>query len=89
MLDKNKIGLAFGLFLAIVHAVWALSVAVVPGMLQSFLDWIFNIHFLNPVWVLTSFNFANAIMLVAFTFIAGYVFGWVFAWAHNLIHTKK
>ncbi|MBS3088521.1 hypothetical protein J4402_01955 [Candidatus Pacearchaeota archaeon] len=88
MIDKNKCGLALGLFFAIVHAVWALAVAIIPGSLQSFLDWIFALHFVAPVWSLTAFNFVNAILLVIVTFITGYILGWVFAWAHNLCHKK-
>ena len=88
MIDKNKVGLTLGLFFAIVHAVWALSVAVIPNILQSKLDWIFNLHFIEPVWKLTAFNFVNAIILVVVTFIVGYILGWVFAWAHNLFHKK-
>ncbi len=88
MLDKNKIGLSVGLFLAMVHAVWALAVAIIPGALQSFLDWIFDIHFLEPIWKLTTFNLINAIFLVIITFIIGYILGWVFVWVHNLYHKK-
>jgi len=87
-LNKNKIGLMVGAFLAIAHAVWALIVAVIPGALQSFLDWVFNIHFLEPVWVLTTFDLLNAIFLVALTFVCGYICGWVFAWIHNLVDKK-
>ena len=89
ILDKNKIGLVVGLFLAIIHAVWALFVAIMPSTLQSFLDWIFNIHFLEPVYTLTTFSFGNAIFLVIVTFIAGFILGWIFAWIHNLLHKKK
>ena len=89
MIDKNKTGLTLGLFLAVVHAVWALAVAVIPGPLQASLDWIFNIHFLEPIWKLTAFNLINAIFLVIITFVIGYIFGWVFAWLHNLHHKKN
>lgn len=89
MLDKNKVGLSLGIFLAIVHAFWALMVAVMPGTLQSFLDWVFLLHSIVPVWVLTPFSFVNSILLVIVTFVLGYIFGWVFAWAHKMVHGKK
>ncbi len=89
MIDKNKTGLALGLFFAIVHAIWALSVALMPNTLQSFLDWIFNLHSLEPVWILISFNLLNSLFLIGVTFVSGYLFGWVFAWAHELIHKKR
>jgi len=88
-MEKNKVGLVVGLFLAIVHAIWALTVAIIPNQLQSFLDWIFNIHFLVPVWKITEFNFMNAIFLVIMTFVIGFIVGWVFAWLHNLLHKKN
>lgn len=87
-LDKNKIGLMVGAFLAIVHAVWALIVAIIPNALQSFLDWVFGVHFLEPVWKLTTFNLLNAIFLVLLTFVCGYICGWVFAWIHNWVDKK-
>ena len=89
MLDKNKTGISVGLFFAVIHAVWALMVAIIPSVLQSFLDWIFNIHFLEPIWILTTFDFVDAILLVIVTFVIGYVLGWVFGWAHNFHHKKK
>jgi len=88
-LDKNDTGLVVGAFLAIMHAVWALCVAVIPGSLQAFLDWVFKVHFLNPVWVLTAFNLLDAIFLVILTFVCGFVFGWVFAAVHNWLSKKK
>jgi hypothetical protein len=89
MLDRNKFGLTVGLFMAVIHAVWALTVAIIPGALQSFLDWIFNVHFLQPIWILTTFNFGKAILLVIITFVIGYILGWIFAWLHNFHHKKK
>lgn len=89
MRDKNKTGITWGLFFAVLHAVWALMVAVIPNALQSSLDWIFKVHFLERIWILTPFNFVDAILLVIVTFVFGYVFGWIFAWADNLHHKKK
>ncbi len=87
-MNKNKSGLIVGLFLALVHAVWAVIIAVIPAQMQSFLDWVFKLHFIEPVWKLTTFNFLNAIFLVIVTFIAGYIFGWVFVWVYKLIGKK-
>lgn len=89
ILDKNRAGLSVGIFMAIVHAIWALMVAIMPNALQSSLNWIFNVHFLEPIWILTQFNFLDSILLVIATFVIGYVFGWLFALAHNLHHKKK
>jgi hypothetical protein len=69
----NKIALSVGLFLGGLHLVWALMVALIPQALQSFLNWIFQLHFLVPVWVLTPFNFVNALLLTIVTFAMGYL----------------
>jgi len=90
MMNKNKVGLALGLFFAVMHAVWLLAIAIMPVALQKSLDWLWNLHALNPVWVInTAFlSWANAIMLVIVTFIVGYILGWVFTWCHNMFHKK-
>jgi hypothetical protein len=85
LLDKNRAGIIGGLFLAIMHAVWALAVAIIPSTLQGFLDWVFGLHFLEPYFVLTAFNFPNAVLLVILTFVCGYICGWVFAAVCNWI----
>jgi hypothetical protein len=87
-LNKNKLGLIFGIFFAIVHAVWALLVAIIPSSLQKSLDFIFNVHFIEPVWILKTFNLVDALLLVIVTFVIGYVLGWVLAWVWNKIMKK-
>ncbi|MDD5700235.1 MAG: hypothetical protein PHH00_03555 [Candidatus Nanoarchaeia archaeon] len=89
MLNKNRTGLIIGLFLAIVHAIWAFFIAVIPNQLQSFLDWIFVLHSLQPYWVITVFNFLNALFLIVVTFIFGYLSGYLFAAIWNLIQKTK
>ena len=82
-LDKNKTGLALGTFIALVHAVWSLIIAVIPAQLQNFLDWVFVLHRIKPMYVLLPFNIANAVMLVVLTFVVGYALGYVFAAVWN------
>jgi len=72
-----KPALVGGLVLAIVHAVWALMVAVIPQTFQNFLNWIFDIHFLAPIYQLTTFNFGKALLLTVITFVCGYVVTWL------------
>lgn len=85
-LNKNQVGLVCGVFLAAIHAIWALTVAVVPGLLQQFLDWVFGLHFLKPVYILTSFNFVDAIFLVVLTFVSGFASGWGFTAIWNWLN---
>ena len=82
-LNKNKTGLALGTFIALVHAVWSLMAAIIPAQFQKFLDWIFTIHHIKPLYILLPFNIVNAIILVILTFASGYIFGYVFAAVWN------
>lgn len=87
MLNKNKTGLVLGILFAICHLLW--SLAVLAGVAQKFLTWIFSMHMLNNVFTVTSFNAVNALVLLVVTFITGYVTGWVFALLWNWIAKKK
>ncbi|MFA6022948.1 MAG: hypothetical protein WC781_02565 [Candidatus Pacearchaeota archaeon] len=88
MISKNQAGLVFGAFIAGLHAIWTLMVAIMPGTLQAFLNWLFQLHSLTPYMQITTFNFVNAIFLVIITFIFGYIFGWLLLWIHQLIGKK-
>jgi hypothetical protein len=85
----NRSALAVGLFIGGLHALWALLVAIMPGVLQSVLDWIFNIHFLQPVWILTPFNFVNALLLTIVTFVMGYLVALPFEWLWKKTKVKR
>ena len=84
----HKPALAIGLFMGGLHAIWALMVAIIPGALQGFLDWIFNVHFIKPVWVLTAFNFLDALFLIAVTFAIGYAATWFFLCIWKAVKVK-
>lgn len=88
-MEKNKIGLTLGYFLAAIHLIWALAVWIIPTQLQKGINWMFELHGIQPYWIITSITVINAILLVVVTFIAGYVLGGVFAWLHNLANKKK
>jgi hypothetical protein len=83
-LDKNQTGLIVGIFLAIVHLIWAILVWVMPAVLQRFLNWIFELHALEPIWKLTTMTIMNAILLVIMTFVIGYIAGCLFACVWNM-----
>ncbi|MEK6906381.1 MAG: DUF5676 family membrane protein [Nanoarchaeota archaeon] len=88
MLNQNKFGLVIGCFFAVLHAVWALSVAIMKDTMQNFFNWIFNLHFLEPIWILTGFNLKDAILLIVVTFVVGFIVGWIFAGLYNLLSKK-
>lgn len=84
MLNKIKVGLALGGFVALLHAVWAVLVAT--GVAQSYMDFIFKLHMLNNPWVVAEFNLLLSLALVVFTSVVGFVMGYVFAAAYNWTH---
>ena len=82
--SSNKVGLAVGGMLGIVHAVWALMVLV--GIAKPFMDWILGLHFLSFQYNVNSFIFSNALLLVIVTALIGYLMGYVAGWVWNLAH---
>ena len=71
--------MAVGALLALIHAVWSLAVALIPGPLYSFISWVFTLHHLDLTFNILAFNLVNAIILVVLTFVIGYIIGWLFA----------
>jgi len=86
-LKGHKISLVVGLFIAGMHALWAIAVAL--GIGQMYLNWIFPLHFLNNLYIVMSFNFLTALLLVVVAFIASYASTWLFVWLWNAIKVKK
>ena len=76
-LNANKLGLTVGLFLALVHLVWSVFVAITPKGLETFVMWILALHHIIMPISIATFNLMNAVVLIILTFIIGYVFGWV------------
>jgi len=86
MFDKNKTGMAFGAMVALVHLIWSIAVAI--GFAQTWINFVFSVHFLNNPFTVSAFNFTTAITLIIVTAIVGYVVGWVFAYIWNWAHKK-
>lgn len=76
-LSKAKTGLALGLFLAVVHAAWAVLVAL--GVAQGLIGWYTEMHMLINPYVVLDFSLGTAVGLVVMVFIVGYILGWIFA----------
>lgn len=77
-MTKNQWGLVFGLFLAVVHAVWSAAVAIAPATLQRFIDWVLGLHHISLPLAITAFSLGKAVTLVILTFVIGYILGWIF-----------
>jgi len=76
-MNPNKTGLALGAFLGVFHLSWSVLIAL--GVAQPFMDFIFRLHMVQPVYVIMPFNLGSAATLVVVTAVLGYVFGYVFA----------
>jgi hypothetical protein len=75
MINKNKLGLAVGTFLGLCHFFWAWL--VLTGMAQSVLNWIFQLHFIQPTYTLLPFSIGAAAGLVILNFAIGYAGGYL------------
>ncbi len=67
----QKIALVVGKFCALLHVIWAVLVAL--GVGQTYLDFIFSLHFIGNVYTVASFNFLNALVLIVMAFVGGYL----------------
>ncbi len=85
-INAHKTGLAMGMFLALGHAAWSLLVAM--GLAQSFINFIFGLHFIQPPYTIMPFKLWTAVGLVVVTGVVGYVFGWVFAKVWNWFQAR-
>jgi len=85
MINKNKLGLTIGIFVALMHLVWVIAVAI---GIQRYLDWVLLLHSIKLDIVLTQVVLLNAVMLLVLAFVGGYIFGYVFAAIWNYINKK-
>jgi len=79
-----KVGLVFGLFLALWHLCWAALVAL--GLAQKLLDFVFWMHFIAPPYHVEPFALPRAAILVLITFGVGLIGGFVGAIVWNVFH---
>jgi hypothetical protein len=85
-LSPHKAGVALGTLMGGWHLLWAIVVSA--GWGQPLLDFVFWMHFMNPVFVIDSFSFVRAVVLIAVTAGGGYCFGYVGAAIWNRLHAK-
>lgn len=89
-MSKNKLGLVVGSFFAFFHLVWSVFVAIVPTQIESFMNWILELHHIKiPMMIMTPFVLMNAVYLIVVTFIIGYIFGVVLAFLFNWLHKNQ
>jgi len=86
-LSPAKAGLAFGLFLGGLHALWCVLVAA--GVAQTLLDFVFWLHFIRPPFMLEPFEVIRALLLVVVTSTIGFAIGAVLAAIWNSVQRSS
>jgi hypothetical protein len=71
MVNPVKLGFVFGSLAAIVHLGWIIVVAA--GWGQALADFVFQIHFIAPIYQVEAFNFGRACILLAVAFSGPFV----------------
>ena len=84
MINPNKTGFVLAIVMGGWHMCWSLLVAT--GMAQPIINFIFNLHFIKPIYMIESFAISKAIVLVLFTSFVGYVLGLLSAVFWNKMH---
>lgn len=84
MHNPHKVGLVFGAVLGGLHAAW--SVAVLLGVGQMMVDFIFWAHMIHIPVIIGPFEAVAALTLVVFTAVVGYIIGYVGTWVWNKVH---
>ena len=82
--NKYLVGLVFGIVGAVCHVFW--SFLVWGGWAQTFIDFVFKIHFITPPYTVSTFDFGIAAMLILVVFAIWYVLGFVAALVWNMFH---
>ena len=77
MINRHKLGLVLASFTGISHFLWAWL--VLTGMAQTVINWIFQLHFIQPAYLIMPFDLGVATTLVALTSAIGYLSGWILA----------
>ena len=82
-MNANRTGLTVGIWAALLHALWAIVVAI--GLGESAINWIMPLHFINLTASVFAFTLINAVLLIIAGFVGGYVMGWLFAFIWNFL----
>jgi hypothetical protein len=82
----NKPALVVGLFVAAMHVIWALSVAL--GVGQTYLNWILPLHFIGNLYTVLPFSLLTALMLVVMAFVGSYLATLLFLWLWKHVKVK-
>jgi hypothetical protein len=82
-INKNAAGFAVGLVAAVLHALLAVGVWVMPDVMQALVNFDMALHFMKMDVVVQPFSFGGAVALVVLAFCVGYVIGRILASIYN------
>ncbi len=80
-ISLHKAALTLAVLLGTGHFFWATLVAL--GLAQPVIDFIFWMHFIKPVYMISPFNIGTAFALIVVTSLIGYVLGLILAGIWN------
>jgi hypothetical protein len=77
--------------MSFIHFIRLLAIAISKGGMQAFIDRIFKLHAMQPVYVFITPTRGNSIMLIVLTFIVGRLIGMVLStlWNRFIKENKK
>lgn len=80
-INAFRAGIVLGTLLGSWHMCWAFLVAL--GWAQPVLDFLYQIHFMEPIFKVSAFDINKAGILVAITALSGFIFGYLFVYVWN------
>ena len=80
------VGVVFGVVGAVWHLFW--SLLVWAGWAQAFIDFIFGLHFITPLYKIAAFDFVTATLLITVVFVLWFVLGIITAAVWNMFHRE-
>lgn len=82
--NANRAGLVLGTLMGGWHFVWATLVAL--GWAQALINFVFWMHFIEPIYVIKPFQAGVAAILIIVTAVFGYLMGYILGVLWNWIH---
>jgi hypothetical protein len=82
--NPHKTGLVLGALMGSWHLLWAALVAF--SWAQAVINFIFWLHFIQPIYIIGPFRAGVAVLLIGVTSAIGYAFGYFFGVLWNWLH---
>ncbi len=82
-ISTKQLALTLGVLAGAIHFIWIIIIGLFATTVQSTLNWIFLLHLLEPVYIITEFSWINLIILTLLGFVSGYISGYIIAGVYN------